>query len=92
MVRFEYHGFGLAVPFERHRDLAAVAKRLKYLHCLRRISQRLTVNVLDQVARPEAERGKLSSIAPRIDAIALLLAVDEIGCRADDVRQPCNIL
>ena len=84
---------GLALgDLDSDGDLVRRTQRLEDLHGLRGIGQRLAVDVLDEITRPEPERGKLAPVTSGVYAVALLLPVDEVGRRADYVGQPRHVL
>ena len=82
----------LTVTFDGDCNLRGATKRLEDLHRLLRIRQCLAVDVLDQVARPEPQRGELPAVTPGIDPVTLLLPIDEIGRRPNHVREASRIV
>ena len=92
MTGTEGEDLGLAVAFYCNGNLVRIVEGLEDLHGLVGIGERLAVDLLDQVTRPQAEVRKLFAVAPRVDAVALLLPVDEVGRRADDVGEFGHVL
>ena len=82
----------LSISFDGHRNLIRRAEILKNFHCLLRIGQRRTVDILDQVARTQSESGEGPAITAGIHPITLLLAGDEVRRGSDDVGELGRIL
>ena len=82
----------LAVAFESDSHLFGGAKRLEDLHGLGRISQRLAINILDQVTRAQTECSEVLPGSSRLHPVSGLLAIDGIRRWPNDVRLACQVL
>ena len=70
----EHQHLWLAVSFYGDGYLIGSAQVLKNLQRLLRVGQRRAVDIFDEIAGSEPQRGELFSIAAGIDAVTLLLS------------------